>query len=131
MGLSKYLSAGAAALLMTVGPAMADRHGNDFVHSRAFNGQVYVMYETHMSLYTYANDTTGVSTCYGACARDWPPALLAAGTSLGESYSLIERSDGTMQAAFRGNPLYLSKLDKKIGDTNGDGVGNIWFLARP
>ncbi len=112
-------------------PVLADSHGNDFVHSRKFKGQVYVMYQTHMSLYTFANDEVGKSNCYGTCAQNWPPALLDDGTPLGENYSLIARTDGTMQAAFKGQPLYLYIGDKNVGDTNGDGMGNLWVLARP
>ncbi|MCF6304480.1 MAG: hypothetical protein L3J33_03840 [Rhodobacteraceae bacterium] len=44
---------------------------------------------------------------------------------------MIQRSNGSFQAAYKGQPLYLSILDKKIGDINGDGIGNVWFLARP
>ncbi|MHA1128981.1 MAG: COG4315 family predicted lipoprotein [Alphaproteobacteria bacterium] len=122
-----------ALLLASFGATgvLADSHGNEFVHSRTNNGQVYVMYQNHMSLYTFNQDEAGKSNCYGACAQTWPPALLPAGTVLGESYTLIPRTDGTMQAAFRGQPLYLYVGDDKIGDTNGDGVGNVWFLARP
>ncbi|MGE4609955.1 MAG: hypothetical protein AAED33_00870 [Paracoccaceae bacterium] len=116
---------------ITAGLAVADSHGNDFVHSRTNNGQIYIMYQTHFSLYTYENDEIGKSNCYGACAKTWPPALLPAGTPLGESYSLIQRTDGTMQAVFKGQPLYLYIGDKKIGDINGDGIGDVWFLARP
>ncbi len=84
-----------------------------------------------MSLYTYENDAFGVSNCYDECAKSWPPAVLDANTKLGKNYSLIKRTDGTWQAAFKGQPLYLSVRDKKVGETNGDGVGNVWFLARP
>ncbi len=112
-------------------PVLADSHGNDFVHSRKFKGQVYVMYQTHMSLYTFANDGVGKSNCYDTCAQNWPPALLDDGTALGKNYSLIQRTDGTMQAAFRGQPLYLYIGDENVGDTNGDGVANLWVLARP
>ena len=110
---------------------LADSHGNNFVHSRTSGGQVFIMYENHMSLYTYDDDSLGVSTCYNACAQSWPPAVFEPGTILGENYSLIERSDGSLQAAFKGQPLYLSILDDKIGETNGDGAENGWFLARP
>ncbi len=119
------------AALAFASPAFANSHGNEFVHSRTNNGQVYMMYQTHMSLYTLDNDPVGTSTCYGECAQNWPPALLPAGTPLGENYSLIARQDGTMQAAFKGHALYLSALDTRIGETNGDGVDGIWWLARP
>lgn len=119
------------ALPLNAGISLADSHGNEFIHSRTSGGQVFIMYRDHMSLYTYENDNLGVSNCYGECAKAWPPALLDADTVLGENYSLIERNDGTMQAAFKGQPLYLSVLDNKIGETNGDGVRGVWYLARP
>jgi predicted lipoprotein with Yx(FWY)xxD motif len=111
--------------------AWADRHGNEFVHSRSFNGEIYVMYQDHMSLYTYDADEVGKSNCYGECTEEWIPALLEAGTKLGKNYSVIERTDGTLQAAFRGLPLYLFYKDRKPGNTLGDGIDGVWRLARP
>ncbi len=131
MRLSKLTATLLVLLAPGVSGSLADSHGNDFVHSRTNNGQIYIMYQTHMSLYTFENDEIGKSTCYGSCAKTWPPALLPAGTPLGENYSLIQRTDGSMQAAFKGQPLYLYVGDKKIGDIKGDGVGDVWFLARP
>ncbi len=131
MRLSKLATAVMTFLVLSTGSTLAESHGNDFVHSCKFKGQVYVMYQTHMALYTLNNDEIGKSNCYGSCAETWPPALLPAGTTLGENYSLIERTDGTMQAAYMGKPLYLYIGDKKVGDTNGDGIGNVWVLARP
>jgi len=131
MSLIKTAATILIALMLGAGISLADSHGNEFVHSRTSGGQVFIMYQNHMSLYTYENDTFGVSNCYGECAEAWPPALLDANTILGENYSLIERSDGTMQAAFKGQPLYLSRLDESVGETNGDGFGGVWYLARP
>ena len=119
------------ATTLVAGPVLASSHGNDLVHSRKFNGQVYMMNQVHMSLYTYDKDGEGVSNCYGDCAQNWPPAALPAGSKLGENYSLIERGDGTMQIAYKGHPLYLFAGDKNIGDTNGDGVGGVWKLSKP
>ncbi len=119
------------ALLLSASAAIADSHGNDFVHSRSFQGQVYVMYQDHMSLYTYDLDQPGQSNCDAECLTNWTPATLAAGTKLGTNYSLIKRDDGTMQAAFRGMPLYLYAKDKRPGDISGDGVDGLWRLARP
>ncbi|PHQ80606.1 MAG: hypothetical protein COB65_11060 [Thalassobium sp.] len=84
-----------------------------------------------MSLYTYDMDQPGVSNCTGDCTSVWKPALLDAGTALGENYTLVTRDDGTQQAAFRGQPLYLFTGDAKPGDTNGDGLDGLWRLARP
>ncbi len=122
-----------ASTLLFVGArtATADQHGNAYVHSRTNGGQVYIMYHNHMSLYTFDKDEIGKSNCYGGCARKWPPAILAADTPLGENYSLIRRKDGKMQAAFKGQPLYLWSGDKRVGQTSGDGIGDVWHLARP
>ena len=73
----------------------------------------------------------GVSNCIGNCAATWPPVLLNADVKLGENYSLIARADGTMQAAFKGRPLYRYAGDANVGDINGDGIGGVWELARP
>ena len=131
MGLVSISSATLLTLAIGAGISLADSHGNKFVHSRTSGGQIYIMYQNHMSLYTYENDDLGVSSCYGECAVSWPPALLPANTVLGENYSLVKRSDGAMQAAFKGQPLYLSVLDENVGETNGDGIGGVWFLGRP
>ena len=109
----------------------ADAHGNALVHSREFNGQVYMMNATHYSLYFYAKDGQNVSNCYGECAASWPPALLDAGAQLGENYALFARNDGKMQIAFKGRPLYRFGGDANVGDINGDGLGDVWELARP
>ena len=131
MNATKVIAIFTLGLLMSAVNASADSHGNEFVHSRAFKGQIYVMYQDHMSLYTYDGDQSGVSNCNDECATNWIPAVLDAGTDLGENYSLIKRADGKMQAAFRGMPLYLYSEDRIPGDINGDGVDGVWHLARP
>ncbi len=129
MTLVKTLAAGLLALSAT--PALADAHGNTFAHSRAFNGQTYMMYQTHMSLYYFTGDEIGVSNCTGACAETWPPAVFPEGTPMGENYSLIQRADGRWQVAFKGHPLYLYSGDSRPGDVNGDGANGQWFLSKP
>ena len=124
-------TAALTALILTNSPANASSHGNALVMSGPLNGQVFIMNEKYMSLYFYSKVTNGVSKCNGACAKAWPPALMPAGTQMPESYSLIRRGDGTMQIAFKGQPLYLYAKDRKIGDTKGDGAQGLWVLARP
>jgi len=119
------------SLAVGTGALMASSHGNDLVHARKYKGIVYTMNAVHMSLYTYDKDGVGVSNCYDDCAVNWPPALLDAGTKLGENYTLIARNDGTWQIAYKGKPLYLYEGDKRIGDINGDGIGGVWKLSKP
>ncbi|MCF6272068.1 MAG: hypothetical protein L3J37_02600 [Rhodobacteraceae bacterium] len=121
----------ATALTLSATAGFADSHGNKYVMSAPLNGQVFIMAQDHMSLYTFANDEAGVSNCYGECATNWPPAILPADTDMPESYTLIERSDGQMQIAYKGQPLYLFIGDSAVGDINGDGRGGVWALARP
>jgi len=109
----------------------AMENGNDLVHSRELGGQVFMMNEQHMSLYFFDKDEQNISNCYDECAVNWPPALLDAGAELGENYTLFERTDGTMQIAFKGQPLYRFVGDANIGDINGDGVKGVWRLAKP
>jgi predicted lipoprotein with Yx(FWY)xxD motif len=45
--------------------------------------------------------------------------------------STIQRSDGTTQIAYNGHPLYYYSKDVNPGDTNGQGVGGVWFVISP
>lgn len=86
-----------------------------------------------MTLYTYDKDTKGVSNCSGACATNWPPysSGATAETTLPENVTVITRTDGTKQFAWKGMPLYYFAKDTKAGDLNGDGVGGVWHLVKP
>ena len=97
-----------------------------------------------LSLYFFANDEKGVSNCNAedgapaggftdaeSCAGRWPPVLQADGAEAQAPFSFIERVDGTMQWAYKDYPLYLFNQDSAQGDILGDGVGGVWYLARP
>ena len=88
------------------------------------------------TLYVFTRDvTTGDSTCQGGCLDAWPPLLVEEGQSLaaGEGVTgwlaAAPRDDGTMQATYRGRPLYYWQGDEAPGDTTGQGVGEVWFVA--
>jgi predicted lipoprotein with Yx(FWY)xxD motif len=81
-----------------------------------------------MTLYTFDKDTEGVSTCYDECAKEWPPYLGKEGDAMMEGWTLVKRTDGTMQLAYKGKPLYFYEDDKKKGDTTGDGHGGLWHV---
>ncbi|MCV2866403.1 hypothetical protein [Defluviimonas sp. WL0075] len=83
----------------------------------------------NMTLYTFDKDEAGVSNCYDACAENWPPLLADDGASLPEGFELIARTDGTMQVAYQGQPLYLWIKDENPGDMTGDGVKGVWHTA--
>lgn len=90
-----------------------------------------------MTLYTFTNDTTGVSNCADQCATNWPPLLVGDGESASLAYDVpgligvISRADDTRQVTFNGWPLYHFAGDTAAGDTNGQGIGDKWYVATP
>ena len=79
-------------------------------------------------------DEQGVPTCSGGCARAWPPLVTLGDTIAGEGVDgellgTIARDDGSVQVAYNGWPLYSYGGDQKPGDTNGQGVGGVWFTV--
>jgi predicted lipoprotein with Yx(FWY)xxD motif len=84
-----------------------------------------------LTLYTFQNDTTGVSNCNGDCAVAWPPLFADKGSVAADSFTLITRNDGTIQWAVNGQALYFFQGDAAAGDTTGDGIGGVWDVALP
>lgn len=84
-----------------------------------------------MTLYTFDRDAGGKSMCNGGCATNWPPLMAAASDRAAGDWTIVTRDDGSRQWAFRGKPVYYWVKDKKAGDRTGDGVNNVWHLARP
>ncbi len=88
--------------------------------------------EHGMTLYTFAKDKGGKSACNGGCAKNWPPLTAESGAKGGKGYSMIKRTDGSMQWAYKGHPLYTWQGDHKPGDITGDGFLNgAWKIAKP
>jgi predicted lipoprotein with Yx(FWY)xxD motif len=84
-----------------------------------------------MTLYTFDNDSKAKSNCNGQCANLWPPLIATTDADASGDYSLITRSDGRKQWAYKGKPLYTWSKDTKPGDTTGDGVNSVWHIAVP
>jgi predicted lipoprotein with Yx(FWY)xxD motif len=86
-----------------------------------------------MTLYTFDRDAMGAgkSVCNGQCATNWPPLMASAGDSSSGDWSVVTRDDGSRQWAYKGKPVYYWAKDAKAGDRTGDGVNNVWHLARP
>jgi predicted lipoprotein with Yx(FWY)xxD motif len=83
------------------------------------------------TLYTFDRDAHGKSACNAQCAVNWPPLHAAADAKPARDYTIIARDDGTKQWAHKGKPLYLWSKDANPGDRTGDGVDNLWRVARP
>jgi predicted lipoprotein with Yx(FWY)xxD motif len=90
------------------------------------------------TLYMFASDTATSSSCSSACASAWPPLTSAstptAGSGVTGALTTIMRSDGSMQVAYAGHPLYTFKGDGSPGATTGQGsdaFGAKWWVLSP
>jgi predicted lipoprotein with Yx(FWY)xxD motif len=89
------------------------------------------------TLYTLKSDGPDKTTCSGACATNWPPFTLdtgetvVAGSGVTGELATFPRPDGTTQVTYQGIPLYYFAGDTKAGDTNGQGLKGVWFVASP
>jgi predicted lipoprotein with Yx(FWY)xxD motif len=90
-----------------------------------------------MTVYMYDNDTqgSGVSTCEGQCATNWPAVTTDSATPSVEGVTgevgTITGVNGATQVTLNGWPLYYYAGDSAAGDTNGQGVGGIWWVLTP
>jgi predicted lipoprotein with Yx(FWY)xxD motif len=83
------------------------------------------------TLYAFTKDKGDQSACSGQCADNWPALTGTATAGTGVQASLLStamQANGDSQVTYSGRPLYYFAGDAKPGDTNGQGVGNVWFV---
>ncbi|HEX8940666.1 MAG TPA: hypothetical protein VF763_10955 [Candidatus Limnocylindrales bacterium] len=90
------------------------------------------------TLYVFAKDSPNTSVCSGQCATNWPPLEVPSGSQpmpgpgvTGTLATITRSDDGKLQVTYDGLPLYYFAKDAAAGDTNGQGIGGIWFVASP
>ena len=87
------------------------------------------------TVYDFHKDKGTTSSCYGGCAKVWPPVTTEGAPTTGEGamsskVGTTRRSDGTTQVTYAGHPLYTYVADKKPGETNGNdfsSFGAQWY----
>lgn len=90
-----------------------------------------------MALYLFTTDTDGTSTCYDECAAVWPPLLTdtedvtASGAVDAALIGTVERTNGTVQVTYDGQPLYYFADDNEPGQTEGQGLQGVWYVVAP
>ncbi|URC12346.1 hypothetical protein [Flavobacterium sp. B183] len=97
------------------------------------------------SLYFFATDAKGQASCTGGCEAVWPPFYvdnltaekLSSGLTLTD-FTTITTTSGKKQLTYKGWPLYYyapsingTNTPETTGQTTGDGVGGVWFIAKP
>ncbi len=102
-------------------------------------------FNTSRSLYMLTADGPNRSSCFGGCARFWPPLLTTAQPVAGAGVDAAmlgttRRPDGSMQVTYAGQPLYVYYLDLAAGAKSGltNGQDNVdafnqgtWYLVSP
>jgi len=88
-----------------------------------------------MTLYYFKKDSPGKSACEGDCLAKWPlyyvdKVAVKDGLDV-KNFTTFTRGDGKKQIAYKGMPLYFFAGDKKPGDTNGQGVKDVWYVVNP
>jgi predicted lipoprotein with Yx(FWY)xxD motif len=99
----------------------------------------YLTDGTGRSLYLFASDTAGKSSCSDSCTTYWPPLITAAapaatGGATASMLGTITRSDGSKQVTYSGHPLYYFLKDSSPGDVKGQGndaFGAKWWIVSP
>ena len=86
--------------------------------------------EAGMTLYTFNKDKPSVSNCNAGCAIKWPPLLAKDSAEEKGRFSIITRADNSKQWALDGRPLYRWINDNAPGDTTGEEVKSLWYVAQ-
>jgi predicted lipoprotein with Yx(FWY)xxD motif len=101
-------------------------------------GSAHLVGYTGMTVYTYDKDTAISSTCYDACAANWPPYVVGPEDNLTQLMAGVtgkvdttKRTDGSLQVTYNGHPLYFFAADKSGNDMTGDGKGGVWHIVKP
>jgi len=79
------------------------------------------MLTTHKGFSVYVSDAdeNGKSNCTGRCLSDWDPVVAPQTAKAKGEWSVIERSPGIKQWAYRGKPLYTYVHEKKARAVTG------------
>lgn len=122
-------------------PAATDATADPVTGTDAPDGAVLALASTDLgeivvdsagnTLYLFVSDAQGESTCYDQCEGNWPIVRQVSGVGEGLDGALLgttTRTNGDVQATYNGWPLYRFGLDVVPGDTNGQGVGDIWYV---
>lgn len=87
-----------------------------------------------MTLYRFDKDTAkpSKSNCEGDCVATWPPVITSSPNVQVDGIDpalvgTVARADGSLQVTLGGWPVYHFAKDTKPCDTNGQGVGGVWF----
>jgi predicted lipoprotein with Yx(FWY)xxD motif len=101
----------------------------------------YLTDKDNRTLYFFSNDANGENNCPGGCETNWPVFNVDGldASDLGEGLSIddfgtVTTATAKKQLTYKGWPLYYfapGGVAEAAGQTTGEGVGGIWFVAKP
>ena len=122
--------AAALVLALSTGAMSANAQMASMPSSLKMSGPV-IIDSAGKPVYTYDNDTMkGMSHCEGPCEAAWPPVKAAASAKPVGDFTIIGRSDGSKQWAYKDKPLYTYAKDTAGQPGAGEGPGMPWKLAK-
>jgi predicted lipoprotein with Yx(FWY)xxD motif len=95
--------------------------------AHAESGSGLLTNKSGMTVYTFDKDSGGKSNCTGQCLAIWP--AVSPRDISGAGIGSVTREDGSKQATFKGQPIYLFAGDSKPGDANGDNMEKVWHVV--
>jgi len=132
------LSAGAVSIAMaaTAGPAAAGSRVAVGVKHYQSIGSILDAGPKHLTVYAFARDHHGRSSCNGACVKGWPPVMTvgkprAAAGAITADLGTITRSNGRKQVTYKGHPLYFFVGDQTASTAAGQRLkafGARWYV---
>jgi len=105
----------------------------------------YLIDKSNRTLYFFSYDPNGQDSCTGGCQAYWPifnvdnltADKLGSGLDISDFGSVTSVS-GKKQVTYKGWPLYYfaplvngANMQEAPGQTQGEGVNNVWFVAKP
>jgi predicted lipoprotein with Yx(FWY)xxD motif len=119
--------------------APAGSASSTVITTKTSSGGSFLTNSAGRAVYLFMADSSGMSTCSGACAAAWPPVVAtgqptASGGAQSSDLATITRSDGTKQVTYDGHPLYYFEGDTGPGTDKGQGLngfGALWYLVAP
>ena len=102
-------------------------------------GSILAAGPKHLTVYLLTSDHGSHSSCFGECARIWPPVTtkgkpVVQGGALAADLGTTTRSGGVEQVTYKGHPLYYYVQDTGSGEALGEGIssfGGLWWALTP
>jgi predicted lipoprotein with Yx(FWY)xxD motif len=102
------------------------------LRTNSVGGKTLLANANGRTVYYFAADSPGKTTCYGDCALYWTPVAgpLTAGPGVTGKLGTIRRSGGELQETYNRRPLYTYVGDNGPAQTHGNDIdlnGGYWY----